>query len=39
VHTIQPERHRLGALVKLLIAELGHQSPPSSSGAGSVCQR
>jgi uroporphyrinogen-III synthase len=39
VHTIQPERHRLGALVKLLIAELGHRSPPSSSGAGSVCQR
>jgi uroporphyrinogen-III synthase len=39
VHTIQPERQRLGALVKLLVAELGQESPPSPSGPGPVCQR
>jgi len=35
IRTLQPERQRLGALVKLIVAELGHdlghQSPPSSS--------
>jgi uroporphyrinogen-III synthase len=31
IRTVQPERQRLGALVKLIVAELGHQSPPSLS--------
>jgi uroporphyrinogen-III synthase len=31
IRTLQPERQRLGALVKLIVAELGHQSPPSAS--------